>query len=321
MKVLVLRFSSIGDIVLTTPVLRGLHQQAGAEVHVLTKRAFSPILEPNPHVSRVFSFEKDVHEVLPALRAEQYDHIVDLHHNLRSLRLKLALHRPARAFDKLNLEKWLLVNTGLDLLPDAHIVHRYVAAAAHLGVRYDGQGLDHFIPPDQELHVPGLHPHLGAGGYVAFALGATHATKRLPPEQMLDICRQVPMPIVLLGGKAEQAAGQMLAQACAATPAADKLVINACGALSLHQSASVLRQSGVVLTHDTGLMHIAAALRKPIVSLWGSTVPKFGMYPLYPDGQDANTSLQVLGLRCRPCSKIGHARCPKGHFQCMRGIP
>lgn len=321
MKVLVLRFSSIGDIVLTTPVLRSLYQQIGAEVHVLTKRAFAPILEPNPYVARVFSFEKDIHELLPALHEEQYDHIIDLHHNLRSLRLKLVLRRPSSAFDKLNLEKWLLVNTGLDLLPDVHIVQRYMAAAAHLGVQYDGQGLDHFIPPDQEIHLPRLYPHLTEGRYVAFALGATHATKRLPPDQMLDICQQVPLPIVLLGGKAEQPTGEMIAETLNTGSSETPRIINACGRLSLHQSASVLRQSGVVLTHDTGLMHIAAALRKPIVSVWGSTVPKFGMYPLYPDGQDANTTLEVVGLRCRPCSKIGYARCPKGHFKCMRGIP
>ena len=97
-------------------------------------------------------------------------------------------------------------------------------------------------------------------------------------------------------------------------------VVNVCGRLSLHQSASLVRQSAVVLTHDTGLMHIAAALRKPIVSVWGSTVPKLGMYPFYPDGMDLNTSIEVMGLRCRPCSKIGYERCPKGHFRCMREV-
>jgi len=318
-----------------------MHQQLGAEVHVLTKRAFASVVEPNPHVERVFSFEKDVDEVLPALRAERYDWVIDLHHNLRSLRVKLALGRPARSFDKLNLEKWLLVNTGLDWLPHTHIVHRYMATVAHLGVKYDGQGLDYFIPPDQEIHPADLDPRLAEGNYVAFVLGATHATKRLPPEKIADICARIDRPIVLLGGKAEMAAAEALTADGAADggrwtadggrrtvdggretgwPSAVRRppsIVNACGRCSLHQSASLVRQAAVVLTHDTGLMHIAAALRKPIVSVWGSTVPKFGMYPLYPDGMDMNTSLEVSGLSCRPCSKIGYDRCPKGHFRCM----
>lgn len=310
---------------LTSPVLRCLRQQLGTEVHVLTKRAFASVVEPNPHVERVFSFEKDVDEVLPALRSERYDWVIDLHHNLRSLRVKFALGCPTRSFDKLNLEKWLLVNTGIDRLPDDHIVHRYMATVAHLGVKYDGQGLDYFIPPDQELRPTDLAPQLSKGNYVAFVLGATHATKRLPPEKMADICARIQRPIVLLGGKAEMSTAEALTADGGRRTVDDReavwsSAVNLCGRLSLHQSASIVRQAAVVLTHDTGLMHIAAALRKPIVSVWGSTVPKFGMRPFYPDGMDLNTSLEVSGLRCRPCSKIGYERCPKGHFKCMMEI-
>ncbi len=315
MKVLVLRFSSIGDIVLTSPVLRCLKQQLGAEIHFLTKRAFAAVVEPNPYVDKVFTFEKEVTECLPDLKSAHYDWVIDLHHNLRSQRVKLALGRPAHSFDKLNWEKWLLVNTGIDRLPDVHIVQRYMAAVAHLGVKYDGQGLDYFIPPDQEVNPADLDPQLTEGNYVAFVLGATHATKRLPLEKMVDICARIQRPIVLLGGKAEMPAAQFLVEKLA-----NQALVDVCGKCSLHQSASLVRQAAVVLTHDTGLMHIAAALRKPIVSVWGNTVPKFGMYPLYPDGMDRNNSIEVSGLRCRPCSKIGYDRCPKGHFRCMMEV-
>ena len=115
MKVLVLRFSSIGDIVLITPVLRCLKQQLGAEVHVLTKHSFSAVLEANPYTDRLWTFEKEVTECLPVLKQEQYDLVLDLHHNLRSLRVKLALRRPSRTFDKLNFKKWLLVRFGITL--------------------------------------------------------------------------------------------------------------------------------------------------------------------------------------------------------------
>ncbi|GAB4494922.1 MAG: glycosyltransferase family 9 protein [Saprospiraceae bacterium] len=311
MKILLLRFSSIGDIVLTTPVARCLKKQLGAEIHFLTKRVFEPILLPNPNIDRVFSFEKEVTEVLSSLRAENYDLVVDLHHNLRSLRVKLALGRPARSFDKVNFEKWLLVNFKIDCLPDVHIVQRYLQTVAHLGVQYDGEGLDYFIPPEEEVRVSDFSKLLFAGNYVAFVLGATHATKRLPVEKAAEICRNLDQPVVLLGGKAEQTAAQEIV---------GPNVVNLCGQLSLHQSASVVRQAGKVLTHDTGLMHIAAAFRKEIVSVWGNTVPAFGMYPFYPTGMDLNTSFEVFGLGCRPCSKIGFDRCPKEHFRCMKDI-
>jgi ADP-heptose:LPS heptosyltransferase len=296
-------------------VARCLKQQTGATIHFLTKGAFAGLPEPNPHIDRVFSFQKEVTEVLPELRRERYDWVIDLHHNLRSLRVKAALGRPARSFDKLNFRKWLLVRLKWDLLPRRHIVHRYLDTVAHLGVRYDGAGLDHFIPPDQELQPETLAPDLSPGAYTAFVLGATHATKRLTEGQMLEICRRHSGPMALLGGPAEAALGDRLAHA------AGPHVINACGRLSLHQSASLIRQSARVLTHDTGLMHIAAAFRKKIVSVWGNTVPAFGMYPFYPDGVDLNKTMEINGLYCRPCSKIGYARCPEGHFRCMLDQP
>ncbi|MBC7777055.1 MAG: glycosyltransferase family 9 protein [Phycisphaerae bacterium] len=311
MKILLLRFSSIGDIVLTTPVVRCLKKQLGAELHFLTKTAFAPILEENPYVDQVFSFQKEIApDTIRGLRAMRYDHVIDLHHNLRSLRLKLALGRPSRSFDKLNWQKWLLVNFKIDRMPEAHIVDRYMATVRHLGVVYDGEGLDYFIPKGEnldEIEIP-------SRPFTAFVLGATHATKRLPEEKIIEICRGTTQPIVLLGGKTEQDAGERIAKA------AGSHVLNLCARLSLHQSACVVRESSKVITHDTGLMHIAAALQKPIISVWGSTVPKFGMWPFYPTGMNLNTSIEVLGLGCRPCSKIGFDRCPKGHFKCMKEI-
>lgn len=311
MKILLLRFSSIGDIVLTTPVARCLKQQLGAEVHFLTKQAFAPILQANPHVDRVFSFKKEIGEVLRGLQSEQYDWVIDLHHNLRTLRLKLSLGRPARSFNKLNFEKWLLVNTGLDLLPDRHIVQRYMATVRHLGVQYDGKGLDFFIPAAEEVDLPALSPALSTGNFVAIVIGATHATKRLPAEKIAAIARLLDRQVVLIGGPAESEAGHLISRL------AGPQVVNTCGHLSLMQSASVVRQAAKVITHDTGLMHVAAAFGKEIVSIWGSTVPKFGMAPFFADGVGHNTTMEITGLRCRPCSKIGFDRCPKGHFRCM----
>lgn len=311
MKILILRFSSIGDIVLTTPVVRCLKQQLGAKIHYLTKKAFEAVLSPNPNVDAVISFEKEAAEKFPALKTERYDWVIDLHHNLRSWQVKWALRRPTRSFNKLNFEKWLLVRTGINRLPARHIVDRYMETVRHLGVRYDGLGLDYFIPVAEEINLSDLSPNLKPGKYVVFVIGANHATKRLPPEKIIQICGALEQPVVLLGGQSEREAGQKIANE------SGMHVLNACGRLSLHQSASVVRQAAKVATHDTGLMHIAAAFGKEIVSIWGNTVPEFGMYPFYPEGVQAGEIIEVPGLTCRPCSKIGFADCPKGHFRCM----
>lgn len=318
-KILIVRFSSIGDIVLTTPVIRCVARQTDAEVHFLTKAAFSGVLAGNPYLTRLWTIRKDVGEIATELAAEGFTDLIDLHGNLRTRELKTRLAlaaarhlrpRPrSRTFAKLNWQKFLLTRFGVDRMPDVHVVDRYLATVAHLGVTNDGAGLDYFVAPADEIDLTtaGLPAR-----YVAFVIGAAHATKRLPEEQIIAVCRALPLPAVLLGGPAEADTGARIAAASGAT--------NACGRYSLAGSADLVRQATVVLTHDTGLMHVAAAYRKPIVSVWGNTVPALGMYPYLPgqEAQERERRQEVTGLACRPCSKIGYAECPRGHFRCMR---
>jgi ADP-heptose:LPS heptosyltransferase len=327
MKILVIRFSSIGDIVLTTPVVRCLKQQLGADIHFLTKRNFEKILLSNPHIDRVFSIEKKTSEVIKLLKAEGYDAVVDLHVNLRSLQIKLALGVRSYSFDKLNFEKWLMTNFKINRLPHSHIVDRYLKTVEPLGVKNDGKGLDFFIPKEDEIDVisdvkfqipkeksqdSSFIIHHSSLKFVAFVIGAAHATKRLPTEKIIDICNQIQLPIYLLGGKEDAERGALI---CAKS---NSYVVNLCGKLNLNQSASVVKQASKVVTHDTGLMHIAAAFGKDIVSIWGNTIPEFGMTPYLPS---ANSKIiEVTDLSCRPCSKIGYDKCPKGHFKCMQII-
>jgi ADP-heptose:LPS heptosyltransferase len=320
MKILVLRFSSIGDIVLTTPVVRQLHQQVpNAQVHFATKPAYSSLLEANPYVTKTHMLSGSLGELVRELRAERFDFIVDLHNNLRTRLIRLQLPGvPGQAFDKLNLQKWLLVNFKLNKLPPVHIVDRYRAAAAPLGLRDDGSGLDYFIPVGQEVDVATALPAgFRPGEYAAVAIGAQHATKRLPVEKLIELVAKLhPRPVVLLGGPEDESTGHVIELAFQKPThsASHSLIYNACGRFSLHQSASLVRQAAFVVSHDTGLMHIAAAFKKPVFSMWGNTVPEFGMYPY----RTAFQVLEVPGLPCRPCSKIGFAECPKGHFRCMR---
>lgn len=319
-KALLIRFSSIGDIVLTTPVIRCLKQQTDLEVHFLTKASFAAIVRENPYVDRLWTIERGIKEIVTDLAAEGFTHLVDLHGNLRTRELKLrlalrsALHLRARpqtaTFPKLNLEKLLLTRFGLDRMPKAHIVDRYLSAVRQLGVQNDGEGLDYFIAVNDRVN-------LSAAGlparYVALVIGAAHATKRLTEDQLSAFCAAMTVPVILLGGPNEKETGDQIA-------AKKPHVHNACGAFSLGGSADLVRQAEVVVTHDTGLMHVAAAFRKPIVSVWGNTVPALGMYPYLPGEEDLEKQRrqEVVGLSCRPCSKIGYAECPKGHFRCVK---
>lgn len=314
MKVLIIRFSSIGDIVLTSPVLRCLKLQKQAEVHFLTKKTYESILLTNPYVDKVYTINKDIKEVIPALKKESYDLVVDLHRNLRSWQVRLLLFRKSVAFRKLNLQKWWMVRFKVNCLPAQHIVDRYLEPLQSIGIKNDFQGLDYFIPEQEYKEAEQFLSRNNTNYYIAFVMGAAHSTKRLPPEKIYKMCEWMPLPVILLGGKAEQAAGEKIAGQLP-----DK-VLNACGNLSLHQSAGILKNAMVVITHDTGLMHIAAAFHKKIISIWGNTVPEFGMYPYEPGAIRQNIQIEVKGLSCRPCSKIGFDKCPQGHFKCMQSI-
>ena len=121
--------------------------------------------------------------------------------------------------------------------------------------------------------------------------------------------------IVLLGGPDDVESGELIAKETGV------YVFNTCGSYSIMESAWLLAGASRVITNDTGLMHIAAALRKDIISVWGNTIPEFGMYPYFPIGSNiVNKIIEVKPLYCRPCSKIGFKKCPKGHFRCMREI-
>lgn len=304
-KYLIIRFSSIGDIVLTSPVIRCLKTQVDCKIHYITKRVYASILEQNPSIDTVYTIEKEIDEVITALKAEQYDFVIDLHNNLRSLRLKQKLGVPSARFPKLNLKKFILTQFKIDRLPKVHIVDRYFEAVKQLGVVNDQKGLDFFIPPTTEVDFLkfGIPPH-----FIAFSIGAQFATKRMPNSKLIELIGKIDKTVVLLGGPTDAENGDLISDAT-------KNTINLCGKLSLHESAYVLQHAQKVITHDTGLMHIASAFDKEIISIWGNTTPAFGMYPYLP--RSNNYTIHEVKLGCRPCSKIGYNTCPKKHFNCM----
>ncbi|MCA6489716.1 MAG: glycosyltransferase family 9 protein [Chitinophagaceae bacterium] len=312
MKLLVIRFSSIGDVVLTTPVLRCIKKQLpGTELHFLTKERYRSILQANPYVDKIITLGLSKTLMMHQLKTEKYDAIIDLHHNLRTWEVKRALKGVlAYSFHKLNWQKWLMTACKINRLPQQHIVDRYLATTSSFGVMNDGEGLDYFIPEEQQVTANDL-PLSHQMGYIALVIGAAHATKQLPVERCIELCRLLSLPVILLGGKVDHARGEQIANH-------DPIkVYNACGKFSLHESADLVRKSLLVITPDTGLMHIAAAFKKPIISIWGNTIPAFGMTPYYGRHQVPQQFSEVQ-LGCRPCSKIGHDACPKKHFNCMQ---
>jgi len=311
-KILVIRFSSIGDIILTTPVVRCLATQLPkVEIHYLTKKSYTPILTNNPYLKKVIELDHGLNALIPQLQAENYDHIVDLHKNMRSIYTLSRLLKPFTTFSKLNFRKFLLVKSGINLLPPIHIADRYLKAVRRFGVSNDAKGLDFFIPETDEVDL-NLFPDIFQKGYIGFVIGGKFNTKILSAEKVIDVIRNIRFPVILLGGAEDFDRGEEIKR-----ESGDR-VFNACGQFSLMQSASLVKQATAIVTNDTGLMHIAAAFNKKIVSIWGNTIPEFGMYPYMPMGKAGDSFIsEVNGLKCRPCSKIGYGKCPKGHFRCM----
>jgi len=352
MKILVIRFSSIGDIVLCTPVFRWIKSNLPeSEVHFLTKGKFKQVVNGNPHLDRVFEWENAADK--SEMFSTDYDLIVDLHNNLRTRLVKWRFWGvPTRVLSKENVQKMLLVGRSKYLLLNYMLKFRWIQqlffgfsregnsaewgttkhklAVTNIVVRnlsllsdlkIDKNGLE---PSSNELELdffveePSVALELPQK-FVALVLGGTYATKQMPLELLVKILNQFNGSVVLLGGPAESKLADDLLNALNRLDTREGAgIFNYCGKLNLNDSAWVASKSRVVVSGDTGMAHIAAALGCNLVMVWGNTVPEFGMVP--PVKQGANSHhFNVLDLDCRPCSKLGFESCPKQHFRCMNG--
>lgn len=312
MRLLFIRFSSIGDIVLTTPAVRCAKLQIpGVEIHYLTKIAMRELVEANPYIDQCHYLDNDIHKTIQHLKAFDFDYIIDLHHNFRTWRIKWALDTKWVTYQKRSLQKWLLTKFKINLLPASHVCYRYLATLRFFNVQYDGQGLDYFLPNPFQVNSIELPMHFKKG-YQVLVIGASYATKKLPFQQLNELCTKLIGPVVLVGGEGDAAIGQMLE---AMHP---QKILNTCGKLSLHESAFMIKAASVVLSHDTGFLHVAVAFKKPTITIWGSTSPILQFEPFYPDATVVfKYNSLVPGLTCQPCDKQGASKCPKGHFKCM----
>ena len=331
MRLLFIRFSSIGDIVFTTPAIRCAKEQIpGVEIHFLTKASMKAVTIDNPYIDHFHYFDKDLNATINQLKACNFDYIIDLHKNYRTYKIQKALGVPSLSYQKLSLQKFLLTKLHLNFMPVRHIADRCLDALLSLGVVNDGKGLDHFIPKETELN-PIAVPAYFQSGYIALVIGASYATKKLPISALQKLCHKIPYPIVLIGGKEDEAEG-------AAVEAINPIKIwNACGKFNLHESAILVKQARTVISHDTGFLYIACAFHKKTVAIWGGTSPALQVEPYYPSAQQesknsvgtqiSSATLNhnemyfnaiVPNLPCQPCSNYGTKHCPQGHFACMQ---
>jgi len=305
-KILIIRFSSIGDIVLTSPVIRAVKNQTNAKLHFLVKERFASVMKFNPFIDTHWNFDPEDDSLITNLKAENFDLVLDLQKNWRSKKLVKALGVKSIKFDKDNIRKWAYVNFKFPALPNRHIVDRYFSALEEIGIKNDGLGLDFHLHP-----VVNTKAQYIIEKYICISIGAAHNTKQIPEDTLAQICDQIDTKIFLLGGKVDEEKGKRIA-------ATREHVINKAGMTSLQESAGILKKAKVLLAADTGLMHMAVGLKVPTLVMWGSTVPELGMYPYYGSKNVTTFNHEVKDLSCRPCSKLGKESCPKGHFNCMK---
>jgi ADP-heptose:LPS heptosyltransferase len=317
MKFLVIRFSSIGDIVLASPVLRCLKKQIpDAEVHFLTKKSMKAVTEHNPYIDKFFYFDKNLKELKQELKKENYDYIIDLHKNFRTFSIKFFLGCKSLTYKKESLRKFLLTRFHIDMMLKKHITQRSLETIYPLGITDDEKGLDYFIAEKDVVPIEAI-PLTHRFGFVAIVIGGSYITKKLPVEKLQELCRKIDHPIILIGGREDVWEAEQIEKV-------DTIKIyNACGKFNLNQSADLVRKSKMVISHDTGLQYIACAFNKPVLAIWGGTSPKLDVEPIYSKAFTASAKFTyknfiVEGLPCQPCSNFGLNKCPRGHFKCMK---
>lgn len=311
-KILVIRFSSMGDIIYTTPVVRCLKEQMpGCEVHFLTKEQFKYIYEGNPYVTQLHLLKPKLKDTIREMKEEQFDMIIDLHNNLRTSIIKMSLRIPSSTYKKDRIRKWLALKfKWTSLFSKDHLVDRYMETVKILGVKNDNRPIDYYVR--NQYQIADFLPASHQGKFIAFIIGATHFTKRMPNEKIIEICKGINVPIVLLGGN------DVKDNATEISKAVGKNVYSTCGLTNLDQSVFIVSQAHKIIGFDTGLTHIAEAFDRPIASVWGGTTPELlGVYPY----QVKDSLIVGVDLSCRPCSKFGLEACPLGHFNCMKNIP
>jgi heptosyltransferase-2 len=318
-NVLAVRFSSIGDVLLTTPLFRAIRlRYPDSRITVLTKQEHAPLLSHNPHLSRIIAIEPDrpTTSVASELRAGRYSHLLDLHDSLRSRVLRVLVPGNWSSYPKHRIERAALIHAKKNWYRDWRpVAERYFMAARRLEVAPDGRPPEFFLAAEAKAEVD---QWLAASGIaqarplIAVAPGAAHATKRWPLHHWHSLIGQLVRQgrdVVVVGGVADQAI------AAALTANKPTGLISAAGRFGLQGTGALLQRAVALVSGDTGVMHMATAVGTPVVALFGPTVREFGFFPY-----TLAARVVELDLSCRPCSSKGGPRCPLGHHRCLGDI-
>jgi len=323
-KIVLIRLGSIGDIILTTPLVRALRNSyPDAIIDFAVKECFADLVSTNPHITSVLAFDHkagcgSLRELKWLIREKRYDLIVDLHKNFRSYYLRSnASAGHVSAYRKDILNRTLLVRFKINRFNNALPVYkRYFRALEHLDVQPDGRGTELPVPPEVMKKVSKI---LGTGGLstgmtmIVLCPGAGFANKRWIPEGFAAagdfFAKKYKCFVGLFGGEEDYDLCEKVQSLM------HERSVNYAGKFTLLESAAGLRRSSLVITNDTGLMHMAQSQQKPVVAVFGPTVKELGYYP-FPE----NSFVIEKNLPCRPCSHNGLNHCPKKHFRCMQDI-
>jgi heptosyltransferase-2 len=330
-KTLIVRLSSVGDIVLSSLLIRALHSRfPQCQIEYLVKEEYADLVRYNPHISQTRVFPShgtlaDLRRLRQNIGESGYDLLIDIHDSLRSRALCMGALRVVR-IRKRKFARSVLVCCKIDLYPlcggAPGVAQRYCEPVSSFGVVDDGAGLEIFVPEDVRDRT--AHRLRGYGiGPERLALGicpsARHATKMWLPERFAATAGILGMsrglPVMLFGSAGERARCDAVASTIHALFPGVPVVVLA-GELTLLETAAAMDACALVISNDSGLMHVAAARKRKVVALFGSTVRQFGFFPF---GTEARV-IEADGLRCRPCTHIGRDRCPLGHFRCMNDI-
>jgi len=313
MPILVIQTAFLGDVVLTTPLLSALAALHGP-VDVVTTPVAAPLLETHPAVRKVIPYDKrgtdrgwgGVRSLARRLKGERYARAYLPHRSLRTAALAFLARIPARigfagAWSFLYTEARPKPRTG-------HETDRLMALADGASGVYPPQLRP--TPEDEEAAA-----RLIEGPFVAIAPGSIWGSKRWP--YYTELARQLAghVPVVVVGGQDDVGLGEEIQRAATGGDGRQR-VVNACGKLTLRQSAALIGRARALVTNDSAPLHLATAMGTPVVALFGPTVTEFGFGPVRP----GDVALGIDGLQCRPCSSHGPPRCPLGHHRCMREL-